>query len=116
MLLSDTSSCFSPQTDVFDSPMSAMISERNKLVADKRHLKNRVRDAEAQLHRLENELKALRPLLLQGSAKAWATSSTVASVPATPSSSQRTPGRVRKDPGSARRRRHNVMGDASTLR
>ncbi|CAO1622722.1 unnamed protein product [Parajaminaea phylloscopi] len=117
--------------NVFESPMSAVIAERNKLSADKRYLRNRVRDAEAQLHRLESELKALRPLLVQGGAKALITSSSSSapgpgpgpSVPTTPSShrhgdrsapttggSATTPGRGRRD--RSRRRRPTTLGDA----
>lgn len=110
-----------PQTEVFDSPISAVISDRNKLMADKRYLRQRVRDAEAQLHRLENELKALRPLLVQGGARAWlASGSSTAgpSVPATPSSSaavQQTPGsKGRKDRDRSRRRKVATMGDAES--
>ncbi|KAE8259935.1 hypothetical protein A4X13_0g684 [Tilletia indica] len=40
---------------------SELLKERNKLIADRRFLKNRVKEAEGQVFRLEQELKALRP-------------------------------------------------------
>ncbi|KAK0534184.1 hypothetical protein OC842_002717 [Tilletia horrida] len=44
---------------------SDLIKERNKLLADKRWLRNRVRDAEGQVQRLEQELRSLRPLFVR---------------------------------------------------
>ncbi|KAL9931159.1 hypothetical protein V8E36_009977 [Tilletia maclaganii] len=44
---------------------SELLKERNKLLADKRFLKNRVKDAEGQVTRLEAELKALRPFIVR---------------------------------------------------
>ena len=70
-------------------------SERNKLLADKRFLRQRVRDAEMQVARLETELRALRPLLLRHDDEP-------SSLPSTPRSRQ------------ARRRREAVMGDATS--
>ncbi|CAO1638985.1 unnamed protein product [Sympodiomycopsis kandeliae] len=100
--------------DILDSPMSAVITERNKLAADKKYLRTRVRDAEAQLHRLENELKALRPLLVHGGARALMAASGP-SAPNTPShrhavSNQQTPSRSKRD--RSRRRKMITMGDA----
>lgn len=40
-------------------------AERTKLLADKRYLRQRVADAEAQLARVKDELKGLRPFLLR---------------------------------------------------
>lgn len=105
----------SEYTDILDSPMSAVITERNKLASDKKYLRTRVRDAEAQLHRLENELKALRPLLVHGGARALMATSGP-SVPNTPShhnlasSVYQTPSRSRNR--SQRRRKMITMGDA----
>lgn len=47
------------------APTSPTNMERTKLLADKRYLRQRVKDAEAQVARLESELKTLRPLLLR---------------------------------------------------
>lgn len=44
---------------------SPIVSERNKLLSDRRFLRQRVHDAESQVARLESELRALRPLLLR---------------------------------------------------
>ncbi|MCO5589649.1 hypothetical protein L7F22_043617 [Adiantum nelumboides] len=86
------------------SPLSTIIKERNKLMADKRYLKSRMRDAEAQRDRLELELKSLRPLLVRG----VPSKNTVASqLTATPT----TPGRSQKRDRS-KRRKQAMMGDA----
>ncbi|PWN35608.1 uncharacterized protein FA14DRAFT_172222 [Meira miltonrushii] len=86
------------------SPLSTIIKERNKLMADKRYLKSRMRDAEAQRDRLELELKSLRPLLVRG----VPSKNTVASqLTATPT----TPGRSHKRDRS-KRRKQAMMGDA----
>ncbi|KAJ1019412.1 hypothetical protein NDA16_004529 [Ustilago loliicola] len=106
------------------SPTAALIRERNKLITDKKHLKSRVRDAEAQIYRLENELKALRPYLVSGGIKA-------ADLPADASATEpigsQTPGGL-SQPGTApttpnrsgsrrdkiRKKRNVTMGDAET--
>ncbi|CAD6974900.1 hypothetical protein A4X06_0g3405 [Tilletia controversa] len=49
-----------PEATEITSP-SELLKERSKLIADKRFLKSRVKEAEAQALRLESELKALRP-------------------------------------------------------
>lgn len=86
------------------SPLSTIIKERNKLMADKRYLKSRMRDAEAQRDRLELELKSLRPLLVRG----VPSKNTVASqLTATPT----TPGRSQKRDRS-KRRKQAMLGDA----
>ncbi|WFD34982.1 hypothetical protein MCUN1_001828 [Malassezia cuniculi] len=65
-MLSDMVSRASLQSDDMDDPTtSPIVSERNKLLSDRRFLKQRVRDAESQVARLEGELRALRPLLLR---------------------------------------------------
>ena len=76
--------------DTFGSPI---VSERNKLLSDRRFLKQRVRDAEAQVGRLESELRALRPLLLRQQ----------------PDDDETPP-----SPQSPRRRRNVIMGDAKS--
>ena len=58
------------EVDTELSPTASLIRERNKLIIDKKHLKSRVRDAEAQVNKLESELKALRPYLVSGGIKA----------------------------------------------
>ncbi|KAK0545429.1 hypothetical protein OC846_005671 [Tilletia horrida] len=45
-----------------------LLKDRSRIIADRRFLKNRVKDAEAQLMRMESELKALRPLMISASA------------------------------------------------
>ncbi|KDN46809.1 hypothetical protein K437DRAFT_256084 [Tilletiaria anomala UBC 951] len=52
-----------------NSPLPAIVKERNKLLADKRYLKARVKDAEAQLGRLEHELQMLRGFLVRSEGK-----------------------------------------------
>ena len=103
-----------PELD--DSPMSAVVRERNKLATDKRYLKARVKDAEAQVHRLETELKSLRPYLVAGGIKlgdeeqyrAHATAAEAAdNLPTTPS---RSGGKREK----SRRKKPITMGDAET--
>ncbi|WFC94918.1 hypothetical protein MBRA1_001556 [Malassezia brasiliensis] len=73
--------------------------ERNKLLADKRYLRQRVHDAEAQVARLESELRALRPVLLRhpGEETGGAAASLPPSAPRTP-----------------RRQREAMMGDAKS--
>ena len=73
--------------------------ERNKLLADKRFLRQRVHDAEAQVARLESELRALRPMLLRhpGDEAGSAAVSLPPSAPRTP-----------------RRQREAMMGDAKS--
>lgn len=91
------------------SPLSTIIKERNKLISDKRYLKLRVRDAEAQRDRLELELKGLRPLLVRGAASKKEAAAQLASTPSTVAPT--TPGRTHKRDRS-RRRRQAMMGDA----
>lgn len=86
------------------SPLSTIIKERNKLVADKRYLKSRVRDAEAQRDRLELELKGLRPLLVRGVPSKTAVASQLTATPTTPGRSQK------RD--RSKRRKQAMMGDA----
>ena len=76
--------------------------ERTKLLADKRYLRQRVRDTEAQVARLETELRSLRPLLLRAN---HADDETLDAPTHTP---RRTPRRAR---GA---RREAVMGDATS--
>ncbi|WFD38807.1 uncharacterized protein MJAP1_001771 [Malassezia japonica] len=76
-------------------PTPPAAAERNKLLADKRYLRQRVHDAEAQVARLESELEALRPVLLRHSHD---------EPPIAPSRTPRTP----------RRHREAVMGDAKS--
>ena len=71
-------------------------TERSKLLADKRYLRQRVKDAEAQVARLEKELRDLRPMLLRATIEDEAPDSTPRSkLPQRP------------------RRREAVMGDAT---
>lgn len=117
------------EVDTDLSPTASLIRERNKLITDKKHLKSRVRDAEAQIYRLENELKALRPYLVSGGIKAAdlpADASAAAAAAAEPIGSQ-TPGGL-SQPGTApttpsrsgsrrdknRKKRNVTMGDAET--
>jgi hypothetical protein len=96
------------------SPLSTLVKERNKLLSDKRHLKSRMRDTEAQRDRLEAELKALRPLLVIGPASKSAAAAHVAATAAAAATSTpgpSTPGRSHKRDRS-RRRRQATMGDA----
>lgn len=51
--------------DEADVGGSGADSERTKLLADKRFLRQRVKDTEAQVARLERELRDLRPMLLR---------------------------------------------------
>ena len=96
------------------SPLSTIVKERNKLLSDKRYLKSRIRDAEAQRDRLEVELKNLRPLLVRGAPSKVAASASQATM-TTPSLGQAplTPGRSHKRDRS-RRRRQATMGDAES--
>ncbi len=45
--------------------MTLLIAERNKLLSDKVYLRSRVKDAEAQMRRLERELQLLRGFILR---------------------------------------------------
>ncbi|WFD18785.1 hypothetical protein MCAP1_000996 [Malassezia caprae] len=76
--------------------------ERTKLLADKRYLRQRVRDTEAQVARLETELRSLRPLLLRAN---YAEDDAIDAPTHTP---RRTPRRAH------RARREAVMGDATS--
>ncbi|PKI85600.1 hypothetical protein MVES1_000275 [Malassezia vespertilionis] len=78
-------------------PSAQAVTERNKLLADKRHLRQRVRDAEAQVTRLEAELRSLRPMLLRQS-----------------SFEEEMPLESRTPTRNARRRREAMMGDAKS--
>jgi hypothetical protein len=94
------------------SPLSTIVKERNKLLSDKRYLKSRVKDTEAQRDRLEMELKALRPLLVRGPAsKSAAAAHVAASTLNMNNPGPSTPGRSHKRDRS-RRRRQATMGDA----
>ncbi|UZJ51595.1 hypothetical protein CBS101457_000915 [Exobasidium rhododendri] len=118
------------------SPLSTIVKERNKLLSDKRYLKSRMRDTEAQRDRLELELKNLRPLLVRGAPSkatssashaaahtSLATAASTSTVPATTTSTATnattpslghgpsTPGRFHKRDRS-RRRKQATMGDA----
>ncbi|KAI3620644.1 hypothetical protein CBS9595_002611 [Malassezia furfur] len=73
--------------------------ERNKLLADKRYLRQRVHDAEAQVARLESELRALRPMLLRHPGEEAGS----AAAPLPPSA-----------PRTPRRQREAMMGDAKS--
>lgn len=97
------------RANAMSSPLSTIIKERNKLLADKRYLKARTRDAEAQRDRLELELKSLRPLLVQGALSKKEAASQLASTPSI--GAQATPSRSQKRDRS-RRRRQAVLGDA----
>ncbi|PWN86577.1 hypothetical protein FA10DRAFT_270128 [Acaromyces ingoldii] len=101
------------------SPLSTIIKERNKLLSDKRYLKSRMRDAEAQRDRLEAELRSMRPLLVRGApSKSAAASTLLASAPsssslATPgSNAPNTPSGRSQKRDRSRRRRVATMGDA----
>ncbi|WFD32316.1 hypothetical protein MSPP1_003361 [Malassezia sp. CBS 17886] len=90
-----------------------VVQERNRLLADKRYLRQRVRDAEAQVARLETELKAMRPLLLRTGHDMDVEAETAtprlghhAEVP--------TPRQPHAARTHARRRREAVMGDAKS--
>ena len=90
---------------------SPLVAERNKLLADKRFLRQRVRDAEAQAHRLETELKALRPVLLRHASTELEQPGDAAGMldaAATPTHPARSSARA------SRRRREATMGDAET--
>ena len=90
---------------------SPLVAERNKLLADKRFLRQRVRDAEAQAHRLETELKALRPVLLRHASTELEQPGDAAGMldaGATPTHPARSSARA------SRRRREATMGDAET--
>lgn len=74
---------------------SPAVAERNKLLADKRYLRQRVHDAEAQVARLESELQSLRPMLLRHP-------------------QEETPMVPARSPQAPRRPREAVMGDAKS--
>lgn len=94
------------------SPLSTIVKERNKLLSDKRYLKSRVRDTEAQRDRLEAELKSLRPLLVRGAtSKSASTPHVSATTPVIGGNATSTPGRSQKRDRS-RHRRQATMGDA----
>lgn len=94
------------------SPLSTIVKERNKLLSDKRYLKSRVRDTEAQRDRLEAELKSLRPLLVRGAtSKNVSTPHMSVTTPVVGGNVPSTPGRSQKRDRS-RRRRQATMGDA----
>ncbi len=110
------------EVDTDISPAASLLRERNKLITDKKHLKARVRDAEAQVYKLENELKSLRPYLVSGGVKAT-------DMPAGPMNAEpQTPGGDISQPGTApttpsrsgsrrdknRKKRNVTMGDAET--
>uniref|UniRef100_V5EV52 Uncharacterized protein n=1 Tax=Kalmanozyma brasiliensis (strain GHG001) TaxID=1365824 RepID=V5EV52_KALBG len=112
------------EVDTDLSPTAALIRERNKLITDKKHLKTRVRDAEAQVYKLESELKALRPYLVSGGIK---TSDLPADATDADALGSHTPGNL-SQPGTApttpsrsgsrrdknRKKRNVTMGDAET--
>ncbi|PWN50667.1 hypothetical protein IE53DRAFT_362187 [Violaceomyces palustris] len=115
------------EMDLEDSPMSSIIRERNKLAADKRYLRGRIRDAEAQIQRLENELKLMRPYLISGGIKLENANSNIEPSPSVtapeasasaPSSgtvtAPTTPGRSGGRKEKSRRKRGVTMGDAET--
>lgn len=107
-------------------PSSAsLLRERNKLITDKKHLKARIRDAEAQVYRLESELKALRPYLVSGGVKAPDPSTSASSnadamgsqTPGSlsqPGTAPTTPSRSGSRREKARKKRNVTMGDAET--
>ncbi|WFD42996.1 hypothetical protein MPSI1_001647 [Malassezia psittaci] len=90
----------SPEMNRKASPTSPSVAERNKLQADKRYLRQRVQDAEAQVARLEAELQALRPMLLRQQAEEAGTALT------------ETPSQIGNPPRTPRRQREAMMGDA----
>lgn len=117
-----TSALVDVDTDLL--PTASLMRERNKLITDKKHLKARVKDAEAQICKLESELKALRPYLVAGGIKATDLSATT--VDADPPGSQTpvnlsqpgtaptTPSRSGSRRDKNRKKRNVTMGDAET--
>ncbi|TKY89397.1 hypothetical protein EX895_001928 [Sporisorium graminicola] len=112
------------EVDTDLSPTASLIRERNKLLTDKKHLKSRVRDAEAQVYKLESELKALRPYLVSGGIKATdlATASSDADALGSqtpgdlsqPGTAPTTPSRSGGRRDKSRKKRNVTMGDAET--
>ncbi|SNX82781.1 uncharacterized protein MEPE_01487 [Melanopsichium pennsylvanicum] len=110
------------EVDADLSPTASLIRERNKLITDKKHLKARIRDAEAQVHKLESELKALRPYLVSGGIKApdmlTSTSNAELQTPkgdlSQPGTASTTPSRSGSRKDKARKKRNITMGDAET--
>ncbi|KAJ9477326.1 HTH myb-type domain-containing protein [Pseudozyma hubeiensis] len=106
------------------SPTASLIRERNKLITDKKHLKARVRDAEAQVFKLESELKALRPYLVSGGIKATDLPAPIADADALgshtpgnlsqPGTAPTTPSRSGSRRDKNRKKRNVTMGDAET--
>ncbi|EPQ28182.1 uncharacterized protein PFL1_04011 [Pseudozyma flocculosa PF-1] len=116
-----------------ETPAStAVLRERNKLAADKRYLKTRLRDTEAQVHRLEAELRSLRPYLVGGGIKlaeaereragvngaaeasSQATTASAGAVGDGTSTAPATPSRSGGRKERSRKKRNAVMGDAET--
>ncbi|KAN0060894.1 hypothetical protein ACQY0O_006628 [Thecaphora frezii] len=118
------------EVDMDPSPMSVLVRERNKLSTDKRYLKARLRDTEAQVHRLESELKSLRPFLVAGGIKITESARTAGNgageagaTPTTASNSAAaggattapaTPNRSGGRKDKSRKKRTVTMGDAET--
>ncbi|CBQ70806.1 conserved hypothetical protein [Sporisorium reilianum SRZ2] len=112
------------EVDTDLSPTASLIRERNKLLTDKKHLKARVRDAEAQVYKLESELKALRPYLVSGGIKATdlTTATADADAPGSqtpgdlsqPGTAPTTPSRSGSRKDKSRKKRNVTMGDAET--
>lgn len=114
------------EVDTDLSPAASLLRERNKLLTDKKHLKARVRDAEAQVYKLENELKALRPYLVSGGIKSTdlpalaSNPDSAAAVVATPGdisqpgTAPTTPSRSGSRRDKNRKKRIVTMGDAET--
>lgn len=110
------------EVDTDISPAASLHRERNKLITDKKHLKARVRDAEAQVYKLENELKALRPYLVSGGVKATdLPAGTLNPEPQTPGGDISQPGTAPTTPSrpgsrrdKSRKKRNVTMGDAET--
>lgn len=112
------------EVDTDLSPTASLIRERNKLLTDKKHLKARVRDAEAQVYKLESELKALRPYLVSGGIKAAdlatapsdadAIGSQTPSDFSQPGTAPTTPSRSGSRKDKSRKKRNVTMGDAET--
>ncbi|WFC98903.1 hypothetical protein MYAM1_001636 [Malassezia yamatoensis] len=92
----------SPEVNRKVSPPSPSVAERNKLQADKRYLRQRVQDAEAQVARLEAELQSLRPMLLRQQAE----EANLASI--------ETSSHIANPPRTPRRQREAMMGDAKS--
>lgn len=108
------------EVDTDISPAASLLRERNKLLTDKKHLKARIRDAEAQVYKLESELKALRPYLVSSGVKGSDLPTDIhpgAQTPgeiSQPGTAPTTPSRSGSRKDKNRKKRNVTMGDAET--